>query len=144
MTDIFARFEKILESYPAMLSGMDEKELSLKATPDRWSKKEIIGHLIDSAANNHQRFVRAQFEEDPFIKYDQDSWVDFNYYQQRNIAELIRLWEAYNQSLLALIKFIPDKYFKKTVRNGSPHPVTLEFIIHDYVHHLEHHLKQII
>jgi hypothetical protein len=70
------RLEYLLKTIPALLNALDENEFSFKPAENKWSKKEILGHLIDSASNNHQRFVRAQFEEHANIFYHQNEWVE--------------------------------------------------------------------
>jgi hypothetical protein len=124
-------------------------------TNGRWSPKQVIGHLIDSAANNHQRFVRAQSTYDlVFPGYEQDNWVQVQKYQDESWAELVQLWASYNLHLLHVISVIPedvlnrvrtehnlDQIAWKTVPKASP--TTLEYFVRDYAGHLRHHLAQI-
>eukprot|EP01133_Synstelium_polycarpum_P018585 gene18585-22237_t len=117
---------------------------SIKTSPEKWSKKEIIGHLIDSATNNHHRFVRGQFEETPVITYDQNKWNENNYYQLIDGAQIISFWEAYNKQLLELIKHFPKEKLNNTIHTGGKNNPTIGFLIDDYVQHLEHHLKQVV
>src|SRR6478609_7364599 len=84
------------------MNKFSEDDFSFKPAPEKWSKKEILGHLIDSATNNHQRFIRIQFEDNPVIGYDQNKWVEYSRYQQMSTTELIRFWQTYNQHLAAL------------------------------------------
>ena len=76
------RLKYILDTVPKILTEIGERKMSIKPLPNKWSKKEIIGHLIDSATNNHQRFVRGQFEHNPEIRYDQNKWNEFSFYQE--------------------------------------------------------------
>lgn len=137
------RLEFIINSIPNILLEMGEMELSIKYSDEKWSKKEILGHLIDSATNNHQRFVRAQFESNPEINYDQNKWNKFNFYQEIESIQLIHFWTSYNRQLLEIIKRIPKESLIKQIKIGES-LITLEFLIIDYVEHLEHHLKQLI
>jgi hypothetical protein len=137
------RLEKLLNTAPARLYEMDETVYAPKPHPSKWSKKEIIGHLIDSAANNHQRFIRIQTEDLPSIRYDQDKWVAAGHYQSMNAVDLIKFWEAYNRHLLELIRRIPAAALQRKCMVGTV-TYTLAFVINDYVDHLEHHLKQIL
>ncbi|HMI02623.1 MAG TPA: DinB family protein [Pedobacter sp.] len=137
------RLEYLCAIIPPLLAGIDEQILSLKPIANKWSRKEIIGHLIDSAANNHQRFVRGQFEDNPSIAYDQNRWNEFNFYQQIDSQQLITFWEIYNRQLAALIKCIPGENLQRTCLVGAQ-LLTLDFLINDYVKHLEHHLHQIV
>jgi hypothetical protein len=117
--------------------------MSEKSSSNKWSKKEIIGHLIDSATNNHQRFVRGQFENNPEIRYDQNKWNQYNFYQQIDSKQIILFWTFYNKQLIEIIERIPTENLKRQV-NVDGALLTLEFLIFDYVEHLEHHLKQVI
>ncbi len=126
------------------LLAMKEDEVSLKRSPDKWSKKEIIGHLIDSASNNHQRFVRAQLTDElAFPGYVQGKWVESQNYADESWQLLVELWSAYNLHLAHVIDRIPPEKLAMSCKIGENGPVTLEGIIADYVRHMEHHLKQI-
>jgi len=144
MTEIIAnKINALCNTVPAKLRMIPEEHLCLKQSPDKWSKKEILGHLIDSATNNHQRFVRAQFET-PVIYYDQNHWVKLQNYQQENTEILINLWEIYNRHLVHVVNQIPHRVLLKTSLDKMGNSNTLKFLIEDYLNHLEHHLNQII
>lgn len=82
ITNAINRLEYLCNIIPDLLTNIDDKTFDEKTNPEKWSKKEIIGHLIDSTTNNHQRFVRTQFEDKPKIVYDQNKWNYHNFYQQ--------------------------------------------------------------
>ena len=110
----------------------------------KWSPHQVIGHLIDSAANNHQRFVRAQ--EGPalvFPAYGQDHWVTCQHYEDRPWSDLTGFWHAYNHHLAHLIGQIPEDRRNVSCTIGTNAPVTLGFLAHDYLVHLRHHLGQV-
>jgi len=126
-----------------LLSAIPEDAASKKPAPNKWSKKEILGHLIDSAANNHQRFMRLQLQTEISLPgYDQDDWVRLNGYQQRTWNEIVTLWSAYNRHLASVIESLDDSALGH-VWHSPDGDVTLEFIASDYVRHLKHHLAQI-
>ncbi|MBC7450440.1 MAG: DinB family protein [Cytophagales bacterium] len=134
----------LIKIIPALLINIDEKEFSYKSSDDKWSKKEILGHLIDSATNNHQRFVRSQFEDTPSINYDQNKWNKYNFYNQIEKEQLIAFWTIYNKQLYAIIRLIPKDHLIKMCNTGGVENVTIEFLFNDYVLHMEYHLKQIV
>jgi len=138
-----AQLTFIVEKAPSMLTQISEEKMSEKPAPNKWSKKEIIGHLIDSATNNHHRFVRGQFEAIPEIRYDQNGWNKYSFYQQIDSKQIILFWTIYNSQLIELIKRIPTDNLKRQVKVGD-NLLTIEYLIIDYVEHLEHHLKQAI
>ena len=138
------RLAYLCEKITPSLTEIEEDDFSFKTSPEKWSKKEILGHLIDSATNNHQRFVRGQFESNPNIFYDQNKWNAFSYYQQMPKEHLINFWTVYNQHILNLIKRIPDDNLSNTCTMKDGAECSIEFLINDYVVHLEHHLHQII
>lgn len=139
-----ARLQFLCDTIPPLLSAIDESTFSVKPQPEKWSKKEILGHLIDSATNNHQRFIRGQFEETPKIKYDQNKWNECNAYQNINSKQLISFWVIYNLHLLGVIKHIPSEKLGNKINTGGENDLTLGFLINDYVEHLEYHLHQLV
>lgn len=138
-------FERILDETPDILHNYSEDETGKKPSLGKWSKKEILGHLIDSAANNHQRFVRMQMENNLRLPgYEQEQWVALQQYNTLAWNELVRFWEAYNLHLLHVLRNISPAKLSNTGIIGNNDEMTLEFIIEDYVGHLKHHLEQII
>lgn len=138
-----AQLNFIVEKAPSLLTQISEKKMSEKPAPNKWSKKEIIGHLIDSATNNHQRFVRGQFESIPEIPYDQNKWNEFSFYQEIDSNQIILFWTFYNKQLIEIIKRIQPENLKRQIKVGES-LLTIEILIIDYVEHLEHHLNQMI
>ena len=126
------------------LLGFGEIMVRHKPSADRWSIAEVIGHLVDSASNNHQRFIRAQESESlTFPKYEQNSWVTRNAYASANWESLVELWYHYNMQLARVLAQIPDEDLSKQCTIGENEPVTLEWLATDYLDHLVHHLKKI-
>jgi len=115
------------------------------AVPDAWSKRQELGHLIDSATNNHVRFVRASLEpEYRGPGYDGDRWVALHGYGELPWAMLVDFWERYNRLLVELVARIPDERLAARCVVGDSVPVTLEFLIADYIAHMQHHLDHIL
>ncbi|CAH0155296.1 DinB family protein [Chryseobacterium sp. WG14] len=124
---------------------ISEEEWNYKATPEKWSKKEIIGHLCDSAFTNIRRFVVTQYKENENIVYDQNEWVKIQNYQNVPTDEVISLWKTLNYQIVRVVENIPDEALQRTCDTTKTElqVFTLEFIINDYVEHLQHHLKAI-
>lgn len=143
-TEATERLQYLCTTIPDKLNRITLADFTHKPNSDKWSKIEILGHLIDSAANNHQRFVRLQFEHEPVIYYEQNEWVKFNYYVQQEPSVLIALWKQYNVFLASLIAKIPEEKMQAVclLRNGES--VQLSFLISDYIRHMEYHLEQIL
>ena len=121
-------------------------ELGAKPGPGRWSRKEILGHLIDSALNNHRRIVGASLTPSPhqLRPYDQDAWVRAADYQHYPCAELLALWTSLNELILHLIDRLPPHLLEHEYLTLNGNPSTLHWLISDYALHLEHHVWQII
>src|SRR5215208_3106006 len=148
-------FRNTIVSAKTRLSDIPEAQSRQKASADDWSPIEVLGHLIDSAANNHQRFVRAQLTDDlVFTGYEQDHWVSSQKYRDESWSDVIQLWSSYNLHLVHVASVIPKDVLTKL---RVPHtldqiafnlvdknePATLEYLIRDYLDHLRHHLDQI-
>lgn len=138
------RLAFLCETIPQLLFEIDDLTFSEELTSEKWSKKEILGHLIDSATNNHQRFVRCQFEDIPTITYDQNNWNKYNYYQQINNNQIIEFWTIYNKQLVVLIKNISTENLLRECITSDGKADSIAFLFSDYVEHLEYHLKQIV
>jgi hypothetical protein len=134
----------LLQRVPARLRGISSDVAETKPTSSTWSPKEELGHLLDSAANNHQRIVRAQFENGLAMPgYEQNRWVSVHGYQRRDWSELIDTWQALNRQLLAAAEAIPDASWSHTLTVAASEPLTLQFVFDDYVDHMLHHLTHI-
>jgi len=126
------------------LRQMSDPAASERPGPGKWSPKEIIGHLIDSAANNHQRFVRMQMQPHlDLAGYDGDAWVDIQSYRDRPWLELLSLWETYNRHLAHVIRTMNPAALKNTWVTPEGRTVDLEFVARDYIVHMRHHLESI-
>jgi len=148
-------FRSTIVSAKARLRDIPEAQSREKRAPDEWSPIEVLGHLIDSAANNHQRFVRAQFTDDlVFPGYEQEQWVRSQNYREESWPEVVQLWSSYNLHLLHVASAIPEAVLTKPRAShtldqiafnlvDTSEPATLEYLIRDYLDHLRHHLNQI-
>ena len=125
-----------------LLKAIPESEMSVKPSPSRWSKKEIIGHMVDSAQNNIRRFIVAQYEQEPKIAYKQDTWVAASGYQHYDLHELIQLWFLINKHLCSIIKNMPEEMMERLCITEDAH--TLKWLAEDYLKHLRHHTHQVL
>jgi hypothetical protein len=131
----------LLQRLPARLEALSPDSVEVKP-PGSWSAKEELGHLLDSAANNHQRIVRAQLENNPAMPgYDGPAWVVLHSYQKRDWQELIGMWGALNRQLLAAAEAVSDSAWSRTCTIGDSEPLTLQFVFEDYLHHMREHLQ---
>ena len=155
MQDYVGRLLLVVDRAEPRLRGLDDAASARRPSTGKWSPREIVGHLIDSASNNPQRFVRAQFQDDlGFPGYAQDDWVTAQRYQEAPFGDLVALWAAYNRHLARVMVAAPKDARTKPRRVHNLHqlawnpvpqhaPATLDYFMRDYVGHLEHHLKQI-
>lgn len=155
MKDFLDDFRQTVNDSATRLLALSSSASQTPPAAGKWSPREVIGHLIDSASNNHQRFVRAQFTDDlKFEGYEQAEWVSVQGYGDESWEELVQLWKLYNLHLLHLVSRIPEEQLTKQRPQHNLHqlawqsipveqPATLEYFIRDYLGHLKHHLRQI-
>jgi hypothetical protein len=139
--------KQLIEVYATKISSIPEAEFSAKPLPHKWSKKEVLGHLIDSAQNNLRRFICGQYEQAPSkIVYDQDFWVNANGYQESEKEEVIRMWRLINKRIGAVLGNMPKENYMRTTDTGKTKTDlhSLEWLAEDYIKHMKHHLNQII
>jgi hypothetical protein len=155
MKDVIDDFVRTVEAAAARLLSMTEAESRAPLAEGKWSAKETLGHLIDSASNNHQRFVRAQLKDDlVFHGYEQDEWVRVQAYRDEPWPLLINFWKVYNLHLAHVCGRASESERLRPRREHNLHeigwapvsadePATLEHLMRDYVGHLKNHLRQI-
>lgn len=139
-----AMLQDVVDRELRLLEGITE-EASSKSDPGKWSKKEELGHLLDSAVNNHVRIVKATLDgafEGP--GYDQMRWVDLTGYREMPWETLVASWRLHNLVLAHLIGRVPEERLEATCVIGANPPATLGFVIEDYVLHMQHHLDHIL
>lgn len=134
--------EQIVEQYSAQLKNVNEASYAAKPLPHKWSKKELLGHLIDSAQANIRRFVVGQYEDKPHIVYAQDTWVKAADYQHYPTADLIALWALLNKHISIVLKNIPAGEEERLCMTGELY--SIKWLAEDYIKHLKHHLHQIL
>ena len=147
MKKVITELREMVAQFTEILSQFSEEELSAKKSPGKWSKKEVIGHLIDSAQNNLRRFICGQYESDPpAIIYAQDFWVAANNYNVMDKDDIISLWKLMNERICAVLENMPLENYNKECNTGKNEIVlrSLQWLAEDYNKHMKHHLNQII
>lgn len=150
------RLRAVVDAAEPQLLALDEPRLSRPRAGGKWSPREELGHLVDSASNNHQRFVRAMFQDDlVFAGYAQDAWVAAQDYRHAPWPEVVTLWAAFNRHLARLMACVPAAERERPRARHNLHeiawrtvppdrPATLAYFMADYIGHLEHHLRNIL
>jgi uncharacterized damage-inducible protein DinB len=139
------RIEETVTRYAAALARLSPADLDARRAPGKWSRKEILGHLLDSAQNNIQRFVRGQYEDNPKIVYAQDEWVRLQGYQHYDGKDLLQLWLLLNRHLCRVVRAIDPAGLERTCNTGATAVElrTLSFLANDYLAHMIRHLEQL-
>lgn len=144
MKELSEKLARVVQSAEVSLRQISETETNTPVLKGGWSRKQVLGHLIDSASNNHQRFVRASLQGSlEFPGYDQDGCVRVQAIQSAPWPLLVTLWTNYNLYLAHVIAHLPVPKLEAPCRIGEDEPVTLMFLAEDYLTHLLHHLGQI-
>jgi hypothetical protein len=143
MKDTILQLEEIIANYYPLLQQLSREQLDYRYAPGKWSKREEIGHLIDSAQNNIRRFIEAQYQnEPPTIVYNQDEWVQLSNYSDYNSIDLLRLWILLNNHILVILHKMPAEKYNNICNRREPH--TIEWLASDYNKHLKYHLHRIL
>jgi hypothetical protein len=128
-----------------LFATVDEISSAERSRPDGWCAREIVGHLIDSACNNHRRWIVGQTPGlAKFDGYEQSDWVSRNRYAEESWGDLVALWAAYNRHLRHVISRTPaDRLSMSAMAPDGDGPVSIGFLMQDYVGHIRHHLEQV-
>lgn len=145
-TEIASALAAIVERAAGELRSTSPQFVDSTRPSGAWSSREVLGHLIDSAANNHHRFVRIQHTDAlDFPPYDQEAWVASQQYADCEWAELIELWVAYNRHLVHVLRVMPDEHLDKPCHvDGTSEPQSMADVAWSYLEHMQHHLNQLI
>ncbi|MRH41701.1 DinB family protein [Aquibacillus halophilus] len=132
-----------IKNLPEEYNAMSEEETSSRPLPNKWSRKETLGHLCDSAINNIERFVKIQYEIPIYVvqPYNQDQWVTIQNYQDRSLDDIVYLFEILNKQLVNIVKNVPDERLSNLCDLGDNQHKTFEWLIQDYLRHMEHHIN---
>lgn len=143
--DIAAELCIAIEEAQTVFAEIDEARSAHPPQPGKWCAREVVGHLIDSACNNHRRFVLGRSPDlRRFDGYQQDDWVERQRYREASWRDLVELWGAYNRHLAHVIGATPAGALQhRALSPDANGEVTLGFLMEDYVRHLRHHLEQI-
>ena len=146
MLELQNKLSQLLDNGCEIILQISEHELAYKRSPEKWSKKEILGHLIDSAVNNLQRFTEIQFSTKPYKieNYNQNELVRFNDYQNSEIVELLNFWKAINLRIVYIFGLQTKESLSFKILFDSNDESDLKFLMEDYINHLEYHLNQIL
>ena len=145
MNHVSKHLRQTVKQVLPLLKKITDEQASVKLAPHKWSKKEIIGHLLDSACNNQQKFLRTMLTPElQFVGYQQNEWVVLQNYNAVEWTMLIGWWQCVNEHIAHIIHNAPKETLTHTIQIVNDGPFTLEFIMADYVEHLKHHLKQIL
>jgi DinB superfamily len=142
MKAIAIQLKTLIDEYFPQLKTIPENKVIFKPSPSKWSRKEMLGHLIDSAQSNIRRFIVAQYEEEPYIVYNQDKWVALTNYQQYNLPDLIQLWYLLNKHICHILENMNSDMSARKASTGNLH--SIEWLAHDYIKHLRHHMHQVL
>lgn len=149
------QFKIRIQEIHQQLAQLSAEKAKTKPAPNKWSPIEIMGHLIDSANNNHRRFTKAQWQENMIFQgYAQEKWVTAQNYQQCNWQDILALWKLYNLHIANLMENTPEEKLYRPVADHNLHqiamvtvpadqPTSLAYFMKDYIFHIEHHIKQI-
>jgi len=147
MKEVATELDKIINEFTQKFKKLSDVDFERKANPKKWSKKEVLGHLIDSGQTNLRRFVCGQYDSSPSkIVYDQDFWVNANQYQEMERKDVMALWRLVNLQIAKVLRTMPVENYNKSCDTSKAESQlrTLQWLAVDYVKHLKHHLNQVI
>ncbi|WP_262384750.1 DinB family protein [Paenibacillus terrae] len=146
MKSAIEELTRLIENQEKEFLSISEHEFDAKPNPEKWSKKEILGHLCDSASNNHRRFLMIKHSTSPvkIESYAQNDWVAANQYQEEfTHVDVIHLWKLLNKQIINVLNSCTALDFEKGFQKNEQTTETLGWLVDDYIQHMRHHLEQI-
>lgn len=145
LKNTIAELKSLLIDVPVRFSSMPSNIAAIKSSPDKWSKKEILGHLCDSAINNLCRFIRVQYEQEPMViqRYSQNEWVNINNYKNKPVQEILNFWKCLNKQIAFVVSNIPEDKLNLKCDMGDGNIISVQLLFEEYISHMKHHLDQI-
>jgi len=144
MLELSSQLEDLVARNGREFAAFTDSEAAQPVISGGWSRKQVLGHLIDSASNNHQRFVRALLQEElRWPNYDQAGCVRVQHYQEASWGKLVELWTSFNSLLAHVLAHVPEAKRKTLCMIGDGPAMTLQELAADYLVHMRHHLEQI-
>ena len=147
MNEVIKELRDIVAAYSRKFLAFSDQDFAVKPNPTKWSRKEVVGHLIDSGQNNLRRFIVGQYDHQPLVIYEQNFWVNASNYQQAKKEDVIELWRLINNQICAVLVSMPRENYSmqaNTSRTTTPELHPLEWLAADYVKHMKHHINQVI
>jgi len=144
MKDVYLELNSIINDFYNKYKGLDNEIASKRPGTDRWTLKEIVGHLIDSASNNHQRFVRLQIANElifPGYGKDNSKWLEIEKYNELNFSDIVLLWKQYNVLIGNIIKEVDESKLGNYWKKPDGDKIALKDLMIDYVRHIKEHVK---
>jgi hypothetical protein len=144
MENVCNELNSVVNAFYNKYKDLDNEITSKRLGADTWTLKEIIGHLIDSASNNHQRFVRLQIVDElifPGYGKDNSKWLEIQKYNEMNFADIILLWQQYNILIGNIIKRADVSKLENRWINSEGDKKALRDLMIDYVRHLKDHTQ---
>ena len=144
MKDVYLELNSIINDFYSRYKDLDNETASKRPGADKWTLKEIVGHLIDSASNNQQRFVRLQIVDElvfPGYGKDNSKWLEIEKYNELNFSDIILLWKQYNVLIGNIIKEVDESKLGNYWSKSDGDKITLKDLMIDYVRHLKDHIK---
>ena len=144
MKDVYLELNSIVDDFFNKYKGLDNEITSTRLSNDKWTLKEIVGHLIDSASNNHQRFVRLQIVDElifPGYGKDNSKWLEIEKYNALNFSDIILFWKQYNVLIVHIMKGVDESKLKNYWIKSDGDKITLKDLMIDYVRHLKDHIQ---
>ena len=146
MTPAVEKLQFLLDQGEKYFTETNEDFLRKPYATGKWSRKQILGHLIDSAINNLTRFTEIGYQPQPYIyrEYNQGELVKINNYNEMPTDELLHLWLSLNKQIVRVMGSVTEERLNLKIQFTDGAMSDLRYIMHDYPEHMEHHINQII
>lgn len=139
--DVLTELELQADSFPLFLRAIPEAKASFAYAEDKWTIKELVGHVIDTERIMAYRLLRiSRNDTTPLAGFDENHYVTHAHFSDRSLSSLADEFASVRQSNMFLINTLNEEELSR-VGVANEKPITARALLFILAGHLNHHRR---